>query len=339
MSRLRRPRWPALLAVGFALTAGASTWAWETDSGYYAFLPQDALPAAEAVKADGGDPPAPGSGFYFLTVSVLHTNEIQKLWAEHWVDGAELVPEDRILAPGQSDEQRRSGDLRAMTDAKTTAQIVAERALGRPVRIDHLGARVEAVQPGLPAERSGVRAGAVIVAAGGHPVGSATDLIDAMRRLSPGDPVTLEFAGGQTRRLTTVASPDDGRAVVGVSIGDAVRVGPPPVPVKISTPGIGGPSAGLAFALEIYDSLSGRKLLRGHRIAVTGEIDLDGGVHAIGGVHQKALSAIDAGADLLIVPTDNLADAREAAAGRVRVVGVDSFEGALAAVRALPVAS
>ena len=78
---------------------------------------------------------------------------------------------------------------------------------------------------------------------------------------------------------------------------------------------IGGPSAGLAFALEIYDSLSGRHLLRGHKIAVTGELDLAGGVHEIGGVNQKTIGAINAGADTFLVPAgDNFKDARRTCA-------------------------
>ena len=81
-----------------------------------------------------------------------------------------------------------------------------------------------------------------------------------------------------------------------------MHVGQIPIPVKFSTGSIGGPSAGLAFALEIYDSLSGRHLLRGHKIAVTGELDLAGGVHEIGGVNQKTIGAINAGDDTFLVP-------------------------------------
>jgi len=106
--------------------------------------------------------------------------------------------------------------------------------------------------------------------------------------------------------------------------------------VRISTPGIGGPSAGLAFALEIYDSLSHRQLLHGHKVAVTGELDLRGGVHGIGGVQQKTIGAIDAGADTFVVPTgDNERDARKAADGRIRIIGVRTFAQAVAAIRSL----
>jgi len=152
----------------------------------------------------------------------------------------------------------------------------------------------------------------------------------------PGQVVRLALAGGRTVRLTTVADPHKrGHGIVGVTIGDAVRVARVPVKVRISTPGIGGPSAGLAFALEIYDALTDRTLLHGHRVAATGQIDLSGRVYPIGGVQQKAIGAIDAGADTFIVPAGNLAEARRAADGHLRVIGVRTFAQALAAIRRL----
>ena len=76
-----------------------------------------------------------------------------------------------------------------------------------------------------------------------------------------------------------------------------------PVKVTISPRGLGrGPSAGLAFTLEVYDALTGHKLAKGRRIAVTGTIDLDGNVGEIGGVHQKVIGAARKGADLVLVP-------------------------------------
>jgi PDZ domain-containing protein len=155
----------------------------------------------------------------------------------------------------------------------------------------------------------------------------------------PGDTVRLGFRDGTSRSITTVASPDDAsKAIFGIEVGDAIKVGRPPIPVNITTPGIGGPSAGLAFALEIYDSLSHRRLLHGNKVVVTGELDLAGGVHTIGGVDQKTVGAIDVGADAFIVPRGNLRDARRAAHGRIRVIGVSTFSQALAAIRSLPAA-
>jgi PDZ domain-containing protein len=326
------------MGVAIALGAGGFGYGWETQSGYYAILPDPAHPTSEVVHAKGGEPPQGDAQIYFVDVSVLKANEIQKLWAEHLVDGADLVPATQILAPGQSEQQRIRVNDRMMADSKTTAKIVAEKALGLPVKIDRKGAQVVGTQNGLPAAKAGVKPGDVIVAVQGKPITGAQGAIDVLSKLKPGDPVTLEFSDGKVRRMVTVASPDDAtRAIVGVQIGDAIKVGRPPVPVTISTPGIGGPSAGLAFSLEIYDSLSHRRLLDGHKVAVTGELDLDGGVHGIGGVQQKTIGAIDAGADAFIVPKgDNERDARKAADGRIRIIGVSTFDQALAAIRGLP---
>jgi PDZ domain-containing protein len=183
-----------------------------------------------------------------------------------------------------------------------------------------------------------LQAGDIVTAVNGTPVRSAADMIADMKPVKPGQRVRLTLKRAGTVTLATTTSPDKPpHAIIGVSIGDAVRVGRVPVPVSFSTGGIGGPSAGLAFALEIYDSLSGRHLLDGHKIAVTGELDLHGGVHAIGGVDQKTIGAIDAGVDTFMVPVGaNLTDAKRTAHGRIRVIGVTSFAQALAAIRALP---
>jgi PDZ domain-containing protein len=109
------------------------------------------------------------------------------------------------------------------------------------------------------------------------------------------------------------------------------------VHVKFLFSNIGGPSAGLAFTLDIYDSLTGRHLLRGHKIAVTGTISLDGSVGPIGAIQQKTIGAIDAGADTFIVPAgENYRGAVAAAHGRIRVIPVTSFAQALKDIRALP---
>jgi Lon-like protease len=206
------------------------------------------------------------------------------------------------------------------------------------VKIDKLGAQITAIEPGYPAAKAGVEPGQIITRAQGQKVDDAGALVRALSGVRPGQPIALEFADGTHKTMISVKSPTDpSRAIVGINIGDAVKVAHVPVKTTISTPGIGGPSAGLAFALEIYDALSNRQLLRGHKIAVTGELDLSGGVHEIGGVRQKTIGAIDAGADTFLVPKgDNLRDARAAANGRINVIGVTSFAQALSAIRGLP---
>ncbi len=335
---LHRPRWPLVVAVVAAVVAGLLVWSWETSSGEYAFLPDTAHPTTSAVHVKGGHPPQDGTGIYFVDVKILDANKLEAFWARHFVDGATLVPARELLAPGQSDQQRIQAGYQQMAESQKVAPVVAERALGRRVPIAHLGARVVALAKGLPAARAGIRPGDLIVGAQGRPVHSAADLIAATAKLHPGDVVTLRVRRSGSVRLKTVADPSDrSRAIVGISIEDAIRIGRLPVPVRFSTPGIGGPSAGLAFALEIYRSLSPqRNLLRGHKIAVTGEIDLGGHVYPIGGVDQKTVGAIDAGADTFLVPAgSNFRDARRTAHGRLHVVAVRSFTAALRVIRGL----
>ena len=105
-----------------------------------------------------------------------------------------------------------------------------------------------------------------------------------------------------------------------------------PVDIKIDAGGIGGPSAGLAFALDIVDEFGEEDLTRGRTVVVTGALGLDGTVLPIGGVKQKAIGARDAGADLFIVPDANFEEARDAV-DDLRVVAVSTFDEALDVLR------
>jgi len=108
-----------------------------------------------------------------------------------------------------------------------------------------------------------------------------------------------------------------------------------PLRVSIDAHGVGGPSAGLAFALDVLQEL-GRNVDRGHKIAATGEIFLDGRVGPIGGIKQKTIGAREAGVDAFLVPAgQNAADARKYAHG-LRIIPVKSFQQALHALATLP---
>ena len=105
-----------------------------------------------------------------------------------------------------------------------------------------------------------------------------------------------------------------------------------PIDVKIDTQKVGGPSAGLAFTLAIIDDLTPGDLTGGRRVAVTGTINPDGTVGPVGGVEQKAITARHNDVSMMIVPKQELKDAR-AGAGNLKVVGVDTIDDALAALQ------
>ena len=108
-----------------------------------------------------------------------------------------------------------------------------------------------------------------------------------------------------------------------------------PIRVSIDSGDVGGPSAGLAFALDVLEKL-GRDVDRGHKIAATGEIFLNGSIGPIGGIKQKTIGARKAGVDAFLVPAgENSRDAHKYAHG-LRIIPVKSFQQALHALATLP---
>ena len=154
----------------------------------------------------------------------------------------------------------------------------------------------------------------------------------------PGDPVRLRLRreGKQLERtVRTVAAPDDEkRAIIGVRVSQDARI-ELPVDVKIDLGDVGGPSAGLPFALEVYQEL-GNDVDRGYRVAATGEIELDGTVVPVGGIKQKTFGVRSSGADVFLVPAGDNAETAQQYAGDFRVIPVESFEQALRVLRTLP---
>jgi PDZ domain-containing protein len=102
-----------------------------------------------------------------------------------------------------------------------------------------------------------------------------------------------------------------------------------PFDVKISVGDIGGPSAGLMFALGIVDKLTSLDLTGGRFIAGTGEITPNGQVQAIGGIQQKMLGARQAGATIFLAPESNCGDVKGAIPAGLQVVEVSSLSQAV----------
>jgi PDZ domain-containing protein len=124
-----------------------------------------------------------------------------------------------------------------------------------------------------------------------------------------------------------------GRAVIGVIVTQNARI-ELPLSVSINAGSVGGPSAGLAFALDVLEQL-GRDVDHGRRIAATGEIELDGSVQPIGGVKQKTIGVRKTGIRVFLVPAgENASEARRYADG-LRIVPVKNFQQALRALATL----
>jgi PDZ domain-containing protein len=193
---------------------------------------------------------------------------------------------------------------------------------------------VEQVDPRAPAAGK-VEPTDVIVAADGKRVRDPADLRHIVGAHRSGDSVRLVVRRGSTQRSLVVRTTNDrGRTVIGVLVEQAADI-KLPINVKINAGGVGGPSAGLAFALDVLEEL-GRDVDHGHKIAATGQIELDGTVTPIGGIRQKTIGVRRSGIDIFLVPAgDNVSEARRYAHG-LRIVAVKSFQQALRTLATLP---
>jgi PDZ domain-containing protein len=180
--------------------------------------------------------------------------------------------------------------------------------------------------------------GDVIVAVSGRPTLTPAALRAAVGTVEPGEPVRLRIrrAGDLlSRSVQTVESPEEpGRPIIGIAISQDARIRLP-VDVEIDLGEVGGPSAGLPFALEVLQEL-GNDVDRGYRVAATGAIELDGTVEPVGGLKQKTIGVKDAGVDVFLVPAGENAEVARRYAGNMRVIPVDSFQQALRALETLP---
>jgi PDZ domain-containing protein len=284
-----------------------------------------------------GEKPHPPGGIYYVDVIVRQASLLEDLVGAARPDGADLVPADALVPPGSSFQERRRQTLRQMDRSERIAAAVALRELGYDVKAKPEGALVVAVAPDAPAEGK-LQPTEVIVAVDGKPVRTPADLRRLIATRKPGEKVRLRVrAGGATRtvELTTMESPQEpDRPIVGIQVEQSADI-VLPLPVDIDLGGVGGPSAGLAFALDVVEELRGN-VDRGLRVAATGELELNGAVSPIGGVKQKVLGAKRSGADVFLVPAgDNAKEARRYA-GDLRVIAVESFRQALQALATVP---
>lgn len=250
-----------------------------------------------------------------------------------WLDGATaVVPEEAVFPPGQTAQQVEQVNVAQMDASQEDATAAALKELDIQVEERVV---VGSVVGGSPAEGK-LEAGDAIFLVDGTPVEEPEQVRDLVVKHQPGEDVRFLVRRGTEQKsvtVTTAEAPEEpGRAVVGI----LPRLGYTfPFEVDIGLEDVGGPSAGLMFALGITEKLTEEDLTDGRFIAGTGTIDDTGAVGPIGGIQQKLHAARDAGATVFLVPADNCAQAVEGAPSGLRLVKVETLKVAVGALRAL----
>jgi PDZ domain-containing protein len=271
-------------------------------------------------------------------LSLLTTRQVTPNVAETaWIA---LHPE-RSLQPA---EERAPADIdldryfdiqrQAFETSFLTAVAVAAEEAGYDIEL-RTRTVIAQVMPDGPSDGL-LRAGDTITAVDGTPVESAVEVIDVLGRSDEERPVTVEVERDGEPVTVTVELrqlPRVDRPVLGIIV-ETITLEPDlPFEAELDRQGIVGPSAGLMLALTTADLLLEEDLAAGRVIAGTGTITADGTVGQVSGVPQKTTAALEAGADVLLVPVEQVAEASAAAEAGIEVVGVRTFQDALAALR------
>jgi PDZ domain-containing protein len=282
------------------------------------------------IEIDGVDTAASTGELRLTTVAVQP--DISLLDAiRAWFDGEEaVVPEEMFYPPGESREEVEQRNTEQFSRSQSAAETAAMRELGYPVRVS-VG---EVVEDG-PADGV-LQAGDLITEVNGAEVSELADLQQAISAEPVGATLTVDYTReGEpgTGEVTTVADQEDPDTPrVGIV---AALVVDHPYELSIGLEDIGGPSAGLMFALGIIDKLEPADLTGGEIIAGTGSINADGTVGAIGGIPQKLVAARDAGATTFLVPAANCQEAVSTAPSGMLLIEVETLAGALDELAAL----
>ena len=333
---MRRLPWPAwVIGAGVVLLVVVAV-LYIAPSDRYIFLPDEARPLESRVQVENEKPDPNGGGIYYVAVDVRKASVLEKTFPGLY-EGATLEPVTNVLAEGEDEKAHRRCELAAMHRSQEYATAVALRALKFRVRTERVGVAIEGTFPGYPA--AGKLQGCDLIRSiDGTPVRRSEDVTSVLSGKKPGDAVRLVIQrDGKRLNLVLETVPDPrraSRAFVGISVAEVFDVLQLPVKVSIDLGQVGGPSAGLAFALDVVEEL-GRDVDRGNRVAATGEIFLDGTVAKVGGIKQKTIGARRSDMDVFLVPGDNAAEARRHAKG-LRIIPVDSFQQALRALATLP---
>ncbi len=244
--------------------------------------------------------------------------------------GDAVVPESEIFGTNQTQQQVVQQDTQEMVGSQQDAAAAALCYLNISYKtID----TIAVTKKGYPAYGV-LKPGDEITAVDGTPVGCHHTAVSMITARKPGAPVTLTIVRDGVTKTVTLATKDvDGTPVIGVQL--AAETYQFPFSIKIDIPGIGGPSAGMMFALGIIDKLTNDSLTGGRFIAGTGEIEATGGVEPIGGIQQKMVGARDAGATIFLTPAANCSDTVGAVPSGLRLVKVSTLSGAVAALKAI----
>ena len=241
-----------------------------------------------------------------------------------------VVGTDTVYPPDVPVSVTQQRGVSQMDQSQIAATAVALHALHKYPKEHGDGALIEDVVQDCPADGK-LYPGDIITSVDGTPVHTASQASKVFDTIPDNQPLHFELnVDGNTvqETFTRAACGQKNQKLVGISMIDAF-----PIDVTYTSDEIGGPSAGLMWALGLYELLTPEDITAGRTIAGTGEIAPDGTVYPIGGIQDKVVAAQRAGATIFLAPKDNMGDLQGVDTGGMQVIPVTSFDDALQALQ------
>jgi PDZ domain-containing protein len=327
----RGPRWPYVLVATFLALGLVVLLLWPVKVPYVAFSPGQVEQVADLITIDGAETYQPTGDYYLLTVGLRDVNVFEYIEAQ-FDEEVDLYDREVIRPRGVSREEQKRTNLELMDGSIEAALFVALGRLGYDVGFEGDGVVVLDVVQDSPSDGV-LREGDLVAAVEGTSVQLTEEAAGIIRSFEVGDTITLSIVRDEQEmevQITLVPHPDiEGAPMVGVLLDTINLTLDIPIDVEVDSRNIGGPSAGMMYAVSLIDLLTPEDLTKGHRIAGTGTISFDETVGAIGGVRQKVYAARAVGAEIVFVPEANYEEALTAQGDDIQIVSVGTLQDVL----------
>lgn len=324
---MRRVARIASLVAVFAVAFGA---AW-VPLPFYSEGPGPADEIAPLIDVQGVPRYGSEGRFIMTTVSFTQVTALESLFV--WLDQARsIVSRDEVYPPGVDPDVDQRRSISQMDTSKISASTVVLGELFDYPQEHGRGALIAQVGADCPAEGE-LFVGDLVVAIEGEGVESVRDARRTLDRVPLDEAIGFRVrAGGEVHDVELRRGPCPGseEPLVGISMVD-----PFPFEIEISSGEVGGPSAGLMFSLGLYDTLTPGDLTGGRTIAGTGTLTPQGEVGPIGGIADKVIGAERVGANVFLVPAQNMSELEGVDTGAMQLISVATFDQAVTALEGL----
>jgi PDZ domain-containing protein len=275
---------------------------------------------------------------YQLTVRRDEANVLIYIWSLV-NDSYDLYPREVILPDGVTPKELSEISIQNMRTSENVAIAVALKNVGYEISSKGDGVAVVGILDDSPVKDK-LKKGDLLNSINNKNISSATEFISTLRTYSIGETVSiglLREVDGNKKTLTIETTliehiEYEGEPMVGFLATTVNERFDFPFEIDIKTGNVGGPSAGLMMALNVYNNLIPEDLTNSMIVAGTGTIEIDGSVGPVGGIKQKVIAAKRAGAELILVPVANFEEAKIFETEETAIVAVDSFSEALSVI-------